>query len=211
MKAISRFNEWRNNQRFEKLNETKNASAITNAISSPHESIITADISISSLEIDDSEKRRLLEFRREQRRAKQHAKKLEHKVDFFMSQTHQRHSLPILKDSSDQKLNRRKSQKQNKIQPSNTIDEIEEFETNHCQDMDDFSMSVTSPPSKFYRENSEPYSEGKKKITPKKLMGRNMLRRGKSHGKGKAPPPPPVDSEGKFHSTHFNPLLTFYF
>lgn len=195
MKAISRFNEWRNNQRFEKLNETKNASAITNAVSL-QESIITADISISSIEIDDSEKQRLIEFRREQRRAKQNVRKLEHKVDFVMSQAQQRFSLPILKEPSDQK-NRRKNKK---ITPTNTIDEIEEFEINHCKEMDgDFPMSVTSPPSKFYRQNSEPYTaEGKKKITPKKLMGRNMLRRAKSHNKGKAPPPPPpIDSECK--------------
>lgn len=198
MKAISRFNEWRNNQRFEKLNETKNASAITNAVSLQESIITAADISISSLEIDDSEKQRLIEFRREQRRAKQNVRKLEQKVDIVMSQTSQsqhRYSLPILKETTDQK-NRRKNSK--KIHPSSTIDEIEEFETNHCKDMDDdFPMSVTSPPSKFYRQNSEPYSEGKKKITPKKLMGRNMLRRAKSHNKGKAPPPP-IDSECEY-------------
>lgn len=206
MKAISRFNEYRNNQRVEKLNETKNASNETNAVAN-EESIITADISISDLEIEESEKQRLVEIAREQRRAKnQNVRKIEHKVDFYMTQTQQqqRFSLPIMKDNNGGSLTNRKT-KRGKVHPTNTIDEIEEFESNHCHKIDeefsrDAHMSITSPPNKFYRENSEPFSEEskKKKITPKKLMGRNMLRRGKSHSKGRAPPPPIVDSECKF-------------
>lgn len=216
MKAISRFNEWRSNQRFEKLNETKNASNETNAVAN-EESIITADITISDLEIEESEKHRLVEMTREQRKAKnQNVRKFEHKVDFYMTQTQQqqRFSLPIINDNNGGSFTHRKS-KRGKVHPSNTIDEIEEFESNHCHKIDEefTQMSITSPPNKFYRENSEPFMEDnkKKKITPKKLMGRNMLRRAKSHAKGRAPPPPTVDSECKLVLKTLDSVFNTYF
>jgi hypothetical protein len=193
MRAITKFNEWRNIQRFEKLNETNNHSAITQI---PNElSIMTNDVSISDIEIDESEKRKLLEMHR-QRKAEDANRRLDHKTTLYgsaMTRSH-RLSLPIMKESSSDKSQRRRSRK-TKIHPSTTIDEIEEFEQNHCRQLEeDYSFSVTSPPSKFYRDNSDPFT---KQPTPKRqsLMGRGMLRRARSHGKGKAPQPPMVDSE----------------
>lgn len=156
---------------------------------------MTNDVSISDIEIDDSEKRRLLEMHR-QRKAEEANRRHDNKATFYgsaMSRSH-RLSLPIMKESNGDKSQRRRSRK-SKIHPSTTIDEIEEFEQNHCRQMDDdYSISVVSPPSKFYRDNSDPFT---KQPTPKRqsLMGRGMLRRARSHGKGKAPPPPIAESE----------------
>lgn len=202
MRAISKFNEWRNNQRFERLNETKNVSGITQ-VPPVDQSAVTDDYSmISDVVIDVDEKRRLIQMHRD--RKKQEAnRRLEHKVTFQQKPLNHRLSLPIMRENPE-KVSRRKNRK-SQVHPSTTIDEIEEFEQNHCVQMDeDYSLTVASPPSKFYHDNSEPYTldhsnhtPEKKLPTPKKqsLMGRNMLRRAKSNGKARAPQPPVIQSD----------------
>lgn len=105
-------------------------------------------------------------------------------------------SLPIIRVDGATAPVARNNRKFNKLQPTCTIDEIEEFEQHHCQKLNDLSIGngPTTPPSKFFRNNSEPFNnqfERKtttevRKQTPKRLMGRTMLRR----NKGKAPQPP---------------------
>lgn len=112
-------------------------------------------------------------------------------------------SLPIIRDKSDStNHNNGRNKNAKKLQPTSTIDEIEEFEQNHCNRIDDmsFANSITTPPSKFYRNNSDPYDstakktvESAKKPTPKRLMGKNMLKR----NKGKAPQPPQHVKQGE--------------
>lgn len=223
MRAISKFNEWRNNQRFERLNETKNVSAITQAPHSEH-SVLTDDFSIiSDVVINDCEKRRLIEMHRE-RKKQEVMRRHEHKEIIYssvMSKSH-RLSLPIMKESSAEKLDKsqRRRSRRGKVYPSTTIDEIEEFEQNHCRQLDeDYSINaadVVSPPSKFYRDNSVPYDNSRKtpeakQPTPKRqsLMGRNMLRRSKNNGKGKAPQPPKV-AESDASSNFFNGNFKHY-
>lgn len=206
MRAITKFNEWRNNQRFERLNETKNTTGISQ-IPAVEQSILTDDFSmISDVVIDDNEKRRLIEMHRE----------MKHKVTFNSSTRNHRLSLPIMRDQPE-KPQRRKNRK-SQIHPSNTIDEIEEFEHNHCRQMsEDYPTNVTSPPSKFFQTCSDPFFENKKpspdqpnEPTPRRisLMGRNMLRRSKSAGKGKAPQPPTVESEAS--SNFYNGSFKHY-
>lgn len=203
MRAITKFNEWRNNQRFERLNETKNTTGITQ-VPGAEQSIMTDDFSmISDVVIDDNEKRRLIEMHRT----------MKHKVTFNSNVRNHRMSLPIMKDQPE-KPQRRKNIK-SQINPSSTIDEIEEFEQNHCRQMDeDFPIGVSSPPSKFFCDNSDPFFDNNKSPperpkdpTPKRqsLMGRNMLRRSKSAGKGKAPQPPIAESEASsnFYNGNF--------
>jgi hypothetical protein len=214
MRAISKFSEWRNNNRFEKLDETKNVSAFTQP--ALNDTILSQDFSIiSDVVIDDGERRRLLEMHRE-RKQQEKVRRHEHKA-VFNTETNRNHrlSLPIMKGNPERPTRRRNRKSQ--IHPSNTIDEVEEFEQKHCQNIDEDYMNqidVTSPPRMFYRNNVDPYGEDNeqtpeaKKPTPrnKSLMGRNMLRRSKSAGKGKAPQPPPliVESESSnFYNGNF--------
>lgn len=205
MRAISKFNEWRNNQRFERLNETKNISGISQMPPNDQSLATANDFSLISSDvfIDDNEKRRLIKMSRDR---KQHElERRNSSKEPNQKSTNHRFSLPIMKENSAEKLQRRRTIKNQigGLHPSNTIDEIEEFEQNHCHQMDDdyTVTAVSSPPSKFYRDNSDPYfhpsnqTPEKRLPTPKKqsLMGRNMLRR-KSTGKGRAPPPPVTDS-----------------
>lgn len=218
MRAISKFNEWRNNQRFERLNETKNISGITQ-VAPPDQSLATAnDFSLisSDIFIDDNEKRRLIEMSRN-RKQQELERRLSHK-DSNQKPSNHRLSLPLMNENSAEKVQRRKNLKSQigGLHPSNTIDEIEEFEQNHCHQMDEdyINAAVSSPPSKFYRDNCDPYfhpsnqTPEKKTAPPRKqsLMGRNMLRR-KSTGKGRAPPPPmqPVaaSSSPNFYNGNF--------
>lgn len=130
--------------------------------------------------------------------------------NFIQQQHNKRLSLPNMKD-----------RKKKNFQPSATFDEIEEFEQNYCQDVDDFPCvhPTNTPPNKFFRENSEPYhdavtpqtdkkssvsSSEKKKQTPKRIMGRGMLRR----NKGKAPQPPVLDLNKKPNVD--SPSVNFY-
>lgn len=212
MRAISKFNEWRSNQRFERLNETKNVSGITQ-VPPTDQSIATAnDFSLISSDvfIDDNEKRRLIKMSRDRKQ-----QELERRNSNKEANPNHRLSLPIMKENSAEKLHRRKTLKSQigELNPSKTIDEIEEFEQNHCHQMDeDYTITgVSSPPSKFYRDNSDPYfhpsnqTPEKRLPTPKKqsLMGRNMLRR-KSTGKGRAPPPPvPESASSNFYNGNF--------
>lgn len=203
MRAISKFNEWRDNQRFEKLNESKNHSALTQ-ITNEH-SIMTNDVSISDVEIDDNEKRKLIEIHR-RRKVEDANRKLEHEATIYgtaMTRNH-RLSLPIMKKENVTEQPTRRRNRKSRIHPSTTIDEIEEFEQNHCGNFEEnYSIDVTSPPKQFYRNNSEPYV---KNPTPKKsLMGRGMLRQARSHSKGKAPQPPIIESESSsgFRSGNF--------
>lgn len=145
---------------------------------------------ISDVVIDESEKRRLIEIRRDVRRH-------EHKA-MLISKNH-RLSLPVVKTKSDEKTSRRKNRK-SQVHPSTTIDEIEEFEQNHCGKMDeDFPDTVKSPPRNFFRDNTEPFPDvqqrsASKELTPRRsLMGRNMLQR--KSLKGRAPQPPSAESE----------------
>lgn len=204
MRAINKFNEWRNNQRFQRLNETKNTTGITQ-VTAVDQSIMTNDYSmISDVFIDDNEKRRLIEIQRE----------MKHQVSFKGNTKNHRLSLPIMNDKQPEKPQRRKNRK-SQVHPSNTIDEIEEFEQNHCGQMDeDYPVSIKSPPSQFFRNNSDTFFENKNKSqdqpkepTPRRqsLMGRNMLMRSKSAGKGKAPQPPIEESEASsnFYNGNF--------
>lgn len=182
MKAVSKFHHWRSSQRFERLNETTNASAITQN-DAAHDDLLMTDVSI-----DENERQKLIEMNR--------LKKTRTMGDASMAlysnctqeeeNRNKRLSLPTMQSN-------RKSTKQ--FQPTSTFDEIEEFEQNHCQELEDFStVQTTSPPMKFFKTNSEPYGDkletpikkSETKNTPKKFMGRGMLRR----NKGKAPQPP---------------------
>lgn len=198
MRAISKFTEWRNNNRFERLDETKSVSGFSQPAMS--DTILSQDFSIiSDVVIDDGERRRLLQMHRD-RKQQEKIRRHEHKAVLNCeSNRNHRLSLPIMKGNPERPT-RRKSRK-SQIHPSNTIDEVEEFEQKHCHHMDeDYSnhVDVTSPPRLFYRSNVEPYGHEnsrtpeEKKPTPrnKSLMGRNMLRRSKGAGKGKAPQPP---------------------
>lgn len=127
-------------------------------------------------------------------------------------------SLPIIQDNNNLKINHsttsscankannNERRKKLKVQPTSTIDEIEEFEQNHCQQkfFEEMSLgnAITTPPSKFYRNNSDPYDKSVKKTsensvirkaTPKRLMGKNMLKR----NKGKAPQPPQIQQQNQ--------------
>lgn len=200
MRAISKFNEWRNNQRFERLNETKNTSAFTD-VPTVERTLVTDDFSmISDVVIGDDEKRRLIEMHRERKKIDA-ARRHEHKASVQKNTLNQRYSLPLMKGNPSEKVSRRKNRK-SQVHPSSTIDEIEEFELNHCVQLDeDVVTTVLSPPSKVTIER-DPFCDQsehspKQPPQPKKqsLMGRNMLRRGKNTGKGKAPQPPVVESE----------------
>ncbi|KAG5674018.1 hypothetical protein PVAND_004011 [Polypedilum vanderplanki] len=189
LRAVAKFNEWRNSQRFERLNETNNASAITQEIISK---TTADDISITDVEVEENERKRLKHMHSHESKKKHH----QHAVYSNLNPANSNEknkclSLPIMKNDQS------KRHKIIKIQPSSTIDEIEEFEQNHCKNFEDFSFAIPStPPQKFYRNNTEPYDGIKvvekknktetRKPTPKRLMGRNMLRR----SKGKAPQPP---------------------
>jgi hypothetical protein len=158
--------------------------------------------SLTDLEIENDERVRLMSERK---------KKTNHAVySNFTSpgkegDRNKRHSLPIINNSTKANVSSTRSERLRVIKPitTTTIDEIEEFENNHCKDLEDFSeMNPATPPRKFYRHNSEPFDDGKgenrqqyttsssKKPTPRRLMGRNMLRR----NKGKAPQPPLVST-----------------
>lgn len=214
MRAISKFSEWRNNNRFEKLDETKNVSAITQP--ALNDTILSQDfMNITDVDIGDGERQRLLEMHRE-RKQQEKIRRHEHKA-VLNSETNRNHrfSLPIMKGNPERPT-RRKSRK-SQIHPSNTIDEVEEFEQLHCRNIDEDYMNqidVTSPPRMFYRDNVDPYGVDSvqateaKRPTPrnKSLMRRNMLRRSKSAGKGKAPAPPLpiVESESSnFYNGNF--------
>lgn len=193
MKAINKFSEWRNEKaRFERLSETQNASAMTQMQGDQTiQTTLGNDFSIvSDVVMNDDDKRRLIEYQLD--------RKMKHKAVF--NRNH-RMSLPIMKENRQNPIEKppRRTIKQSQVHPVNTIDERDEFESNHCGKIDeDFAVSATSPPRKFYRDNSEPYDETNNRTpdgkvsAPKRqsLMGRNMLRRSKSHGKGKAPEPP---------------------
>lgn len=207
MRAISKFHEWRNsnNQRFARLDETKNVSEFgQTTLSAIDKTSATDDLGmISDVEMNDNERHRLVQIKRDERKNKEAFRRLEHNAIIYNSVTptrdnsaskNHRFSLPIMKGDSVEK--KRKNRK--KIQQSNTIDEIEEFEQNHCfkNGEDDYTFSVTSPPSRFYHDNSEPYfnykltPEQPKEPTPRRSLGKNILRRVKSSRKGKAPQPP---------------------
>lgn len=102
----------------------------------------------------------------------------------------------------------KKKQKRNVV-ANNTIfeDEIDNFEQNHCNQNDslDCTYTVTSPPSKFYKQNSDPYDKTKtpdekeksKDTSAKKVVGKSFMRRARCL-KQKAPQPPttkPPDSD----------------
>lgn len=105
-----------------------------------------------------------------------------------------------------------KKKQKRKVVTNNTIfeDEIDNFEQNHCNHNDslDCTYTVTSPPSKFYKQNCDPYDKVKtpddKSVaasvinpSPKIVSGRNFMRRTKGQ-KQKAPQPPtvkPLDSD----------------
>lgn len=202
MRAISKFNEWRSNQRFERLNETKNISGISQVPPTDHSIATANDFSLISSDvfIDDNEKRRLIEMSRD--RKQQELERHHNHNAVVQNPVNYRLSLPIMNENSAMKAQRRKYRR-SQVHPSTTIDEIEEFEQNHCHQMDEdyIVTSITSPPSKFYRDNSNPYfnrsnqTPEKRLPLPKKqsLMGRNMLRH-KRTVKGRAPPPPAIES-----------------
>lgn len=211
MKAINKFSEWRNEKaRFEKLNETNNASAITQ-VPAVDQSILGNDFSmISDVVINEDERRRLIEYQLDH--------KMKHTAVF--NKKH-RMSLPIMKENRQNPIEKppRRTNKTSQVHPVNTIDERDEFEHDHCGRLEqDFTITVTSPPSKFYRDNSEPYIEknqqtieaNQPKPVRQSLMGRNMLRRSKSAGKGKAPPPPPSLSGSEISSNFFNGNFKHY-
>lgn len=207
MRAISKFNEWRNNQRFERLNETKNVSGITH-VAPADQSIVTAnDFSLisSDVYIDDNEKRRLIKMSRD-RKQQELERRQNHKAE--QNPMSHRFSLPIMKENL---VVKRRKNRRSQVHPSTTIDEIEEFEQNHCHQMEEDCTvtAITSPPSKFYRDNSDPYfnrsnqTPEKKLPTPKKsLMGRNMLRH-KNHGKGRVPVIDVESSSSNFYNGNY--------
>lgn len=182
MKAVSKFHQWRSSQRFERLDETTNASAITHN---------DDDIDITDVSLTENERQKLMRMSRDRVKKTRTIGDPSGVAIYSNCTTDQKEvnrnkrlSLPTMQSN-------RKNSKN--FQPTSTFDEIEEFEQNHCQELEDFStVQTTSPPVKFFRTNSEPYAEKPmetppiKKNTPKKFMGRGMLRR----NKGKAPPPP---------------------
>lgn len=185
MKAVSKFHHWRSSQRFERLNETTNASAIT------QDDAALDDLQITDVSIDENERQKLIQMNRERlkkTRTMGDASSMAIYSNYPEEENrNKRLSLPTMQSN-------RKNTKQ--FQPTSTFEEIEEFEQNHCQEIEDFStIQTASPPTKFFRTNSEPYGDksmetpvkkSESKITPKRFMGRGMLRR----NKGKAPPPP---------------------
>lgn len=175
MRAVSKFNHWRSSQRFERLNETNNASAIT------HNDPAHDDLQMTDVSIDENERQKLIQMNRERLKK---TRTLDDAIySNFPSEENRNKRLSLPAMESSRKMGK-------SFQPTSTFEEIEEFEQNHCQDLEDFStIQTASPPMKFFRTNSEPYDEKTtpvKKITPRKFMGRGMLRR----NKGKAPPPP---------------------
>lgn len=209
LKAISKFNEWRNSQRFERLNESKNASAITQG------NATVDDIQITDVEIDEDERKKLIEMARQKKKNKSQTIGNSDNNAVYSNCMNQadtnrnkRLSLPNMQNARRSRI----------IQPTSTFEEIEEFEQNHCQELENFSIihPTTTPPTKFFRTNSEPYKEcdnqnseqQKKSNKPKRLMGRGMLRR----NKGKAPQPPtsanvikekPSDASVNFYNGNF--------
>lgn len=195
IKAITKFNEWRNSQRFERLNDSKNASVITQ--NNHGESI--EDFQMTDVEIGEDERKKLIELNRERQKKSKtmgnsssgnNAVYSNCGINQAHSSCNKRFSLPNIQN-----------RKSKIFQPTSTFDEIEEFEQNHCQNVEDFSNlhPSTTPPTKFFRSNSAPYNDAietqksnekpeRKKQTPKRIMGRAMLRR----NKGKAPLPPPA-------------------
>lgn len=149
------------------------------------------DLQMTDVEIREDERKRLIELNRERQKK---SKTMRNNAVYSNSQAHtscnKRFSLPNIQN-----------RKSKVFQPTSTFDEIEEFEQNHCQNLEDFSHvhPSTTPPTKFFRSNSDPYHDAietpksceqkpeRKKPTPKRIMGRGMLRR----NKGKAPQPPP--------------------
>ncbi|XP_070507797.1 putative leucine-rich repeat-containing protein DDB_G0290503 [Chironomus tepperi] len=205
-RAIEKFREYRHSGRFERLNETKNTSTVTQSdITATNNNKTIDSVSITDVEIQAYERERL----------KSHRKHNSHKHDSNKTDAiysncnpeevgrNKRFSLPIIRDKIDSTIsNNGRNKISKKLQPTSTIDEIEEFEQNHCNRIEDesFGNSITTPPSKFYRNNSDPYDSTAKKTvdsaqkpTPKRLMGKNMLRR----NKGKAPQPPTVKRENR--------------
>lgn len=195
IRAIAKFNEYRNHQRFERLNETKNTSAITQSEMNK----TVDDISITDVEIKDTEKKRLIKSRNGKSDSlNQHNTVLYSNCnppDAKLNKLDKRLSLPIIKDRSYGGSTERRRVKI--VQTTSTIDEIEEFEHNHCQKFTECSFeNPSTPPRKFYRNNSDPYDADKsqqilRKPTPKRLMGKSMLRR----NKGKAPQPPQIQAK----------------
>ena len=216
MKAISKFNEWRTVQRFEKVEDTTETTVTNeNGVggSKRYDKSGPSDTTDwpSNIESKDMEKKMIkcqskLEKEAENPRILQHSANLSNLTPDNSSKAKcersQRYSLPNFKSKSngnkDASFRRKNKQKAN--QNNNTIfeDEIHAFEQNHCQDGDqemNYSYSVKSPPSKFYRENSDPYFDKKntpesRESTPKRSLGKNLLKKGKNHGKSKAPAPP---------------------
>ncbi|CAG9808932.1 unnamed protein product [Chironomus riparius] len=216
-RAIEKFREYRHSGRFERLNETKNTSTATQLdVTATNNNNKTVDsVSITDVEIQAYERERL----------KSHRKHNSHKHDSSKTDAiytncnpeevgrNKRFSLPIIHDSTVHNNGRNKNAK--KLQPTSTIDEIEEFEQNHCNRIDDesFGNSITTPPSKFYHNNSDPYDSTAKKTvesatkpTPKRLMGKNMLKR----NKGKAPQPPPLIINGNKGYAGTESTVNFY-
>jgi hypothetical protein len=232
MRAIARFNDWRHHQRFERLNETKN-STLTNVQSpdSRAKSMTFDDVSITDVEIQDDERERLIHSFQKQ---KKKFTKTPVKSKTFISSNcdspddrllQKRLSLPAKMHMNGNENIRSKSaseRKRTKTVPyqESTIDEVEEFETNHCNlsiNDDDYSeMDTRTPPSNFYRNNNAPYDDSSnvpqnnqqqqqictstaKKTTPKRATSRNMLRR----KKGKAPLPPQTKHSDGSSMTNF--------
>lgn len=220
LRAVAKFNEWRNNQRFERLNETKNTSEITERLMNRTADTMSLvdDVSITDVEVKEDERERLVQSRRLQNsNKKKQAAVYSNYNPAEISGRNKRFSLPNMhatKNSSDRSERRKVI---TKMQPTNTIDEIEEFEQNHCREFENFAVTNPStPPQKFFRANSEPFNDKKPAVVdtkkaaqsetrkPRRLMGRNMLRR----NKGKAPPPPtspatPVRSDATESTANF--------
>lgn len=201
-KAIEKFREYRHSGRFERLNETKNTTTVTQSdvtATNINNNKTIDSVSITDVEIQAYERERLKSHRKHNNNNQKHDS---NKTDAIYSNCNpeevsknKRFSLPIIRDKTDSTSYNGRNKNAKKLQPTSTIDEIEEFEQNHCNRIDDvsFGNSITTPPSKFYRNNSDPYDstakktvESAKKPTPRRLMGKNMLRR----NKGKAPEPP---------------------
>lgn len=133
------------------------------------------------------------------------------------SSNNNRLSLPnfMPKSNLSKEISFRHKSKKKIVQNNNIIfeDEIDEFEQIHCQDSLDGTYNITSPPSKFYKQNSNPFENGqaqtperrqkelnrmfdsaaqgssgggKSFITPKKILRKSHSKR----NKGKAPQPP---------------------
>lgn len=194
--AIAKFNEWRtNNQCFERLNETKNVSAITQVNTAA--AATDEEFDITGVEIRDDEKEKLIAER--QREKKKKSQTLVQNASSNAVYSNCNNQTDASRNKRLSLPNMQQSRRSRMFQPTSTLEEIEEFEQNHCQNVEEFScvQNPASPPNQFFRSNSEPYAEcetpknvtqaqEKKKQTPKRLMGRGMLRR----NKGKAPQPP---------------------